>query len=107
MIFRPKYITFDCYGTLTCFRMGEMARAMYADRIPAERIDAFIADFSAYRQRLAGAVPTTRPAEPARQAKGKVQAEVQDRKQAAATTPDQLKRSQGAGRASAPEAQIS
>ncbi|EHR72741.1 FimV N-terminal domain protein, partial [Burkholderiales bacterium JOSHI_001] len=70
-------------------------------------IQAQSADFSAYRQRLAGAVPTTRPAEPARQAKGKVQAEVQDRKQAAAPTPDQLKLSQGAVRASAPEAQIS
>ncbi len=49
MAFRPKYITFDCYGTLTRFRMGDMAREMYADRIPAERMEQFIADFSAYR----------------------------------------------------------
>lgn len=49
MIFRPKFITFDCYGTLTRFRMGEMAREMYADRIPAERMEQFVADFSAYR----------------------------------------------------------
>tara|TARA_B100001105_G_scaffold159209_1_gene127973 strand:+ start:886 stop:1551 length:666 start_codon:yes stop_codon:yes gene_type:complete len=49
MAFRPKYITFDCYGTLTRFRMGDMAREMFADRIPAERMEQFIADFSAYR----------------------------------------------------------
>lgn len=49
MAFRPKYITFDCYGTLTRFRMGEMAQAMFADRIPVERMEQFIADFSAYR----------------------------------------------------------
>jgi len=23
---RPKYITFDCYGTLTWFRIGDMTR---------------------------------------------------------------------------------
>ena len=49
MTFRPKYITFDCYGTLTRFRMGDMAREMFADRIPAERMEQFIADFTAYR----------------------------------------------------------
>ena len=49
MNFRPKYITFDCYGTLTRFRMGDVAREMFADRIPAERMEQFIADFSAYR----------------------------------------------------------
>lgn len=47
--FRPKYITFDCYGTLTRFRMSEMAREMFADRIPAESMDAFIRDFATYR----------------------------------------------------------
>lgn len=49
MAFRPKYITFDCYGTLTRFRMAEMTRVFFADRIPAERMEAFIADFTAYR----------------------------------------------------------
>jgi len=49
MAFRPKYISFDCYGTLTRFRMGEMTREIFADRVPAERMDAFVADFSAYR----------------------------------------------------------
>lgn len=48
-LFKPKYITFDCYGTLTRFQMAEMARVMFADRIPAEKMDDFIRDFSAYR----------------------------------------------------------
>lgn len=47
--FRPKFITFDCYGTLTRFQMGEMTREMFADRLPAARMDQFIRDFSAYR----------------------------------------------------------
>jgi 2-haloacid dehalogenase len=49
MPFRPKYITFDCYGTLTRFRMDELSRDIFADRVPAERMSQFIADFSAYR----------------------------------------------------------
>lgn len=49
MTFRPKYISFDCYGTLIRMRMGDMAREMFAERIPADRMDAFIADFTAYR----------------------------------------------------------
>ena len=49
MIFRPKYISFDCYGTLTNFRMADVARAMYADRVPAPRMDQFVKDFAAYR----------------------------------------------------------
>ena len=49
MIFKPKYITFDCYGTLTNFRMADVARAMYADRVPAVRMDAFLNDFTHYR----------------------------------------------------------
>ncbi|RYB02562.1 haloacid dehalogenase type II [Lichenibacterium ramalinae] len=47
--FRPKYISFDCYGTLTRFHMGEMAESLCGDRIPAERMPRFVADFSAYR----------------------------------------------------------
>ena len=49
MTSRPKYITFDCYGTLTNFRMGDVAREMYADRVPAARMDAFVKDFAQYR----------------------------------------------------------
>ena len=49
MTFRPRYITFDCYGTLTNFRMADVAREMYADRVPAARMDAFLKDFAQYR----------------------------------------------------------
>lgn len=48
-IFTPKYISFDCYGTLTRFRMTEMATEFYAAVIPAESMAAFCQDFSAYR----------------------------------------------------------
>jgi 2-haloacid dehalogenase len=49
MTFRPKYITFDCYGTLTNFRIHELARGMYQGQLPAERLEQFVRDFSAYR----------------------------------------------------------
>lgn len=65
------------------------------------------ADFSAYRQRLAGAVGSEAVEAPARQAAGKVEATVQDRKEAAAPTPDKLTLSKGAASAKAAEAQLS
>jgi 2-haloacid dehalogenase len=49
MVFKPKYVTFDCYGTLTKFRMSDMTRAMFPDRIPADKMDAFVQDFTSYR----------------------------------------------------------
>ncbi|WP_423822720.1 haloacid dehalogenase type II [Salinisphaera sp. SPP-AMP-43] len=49
-IMRPKYITFDCYGTLTNFQMGTLAREAFAEQIPdAKRMAQFVQDFSAYR----------------------------------------------------------
>jgi pilus assembly protein FimV len=66
------------------------------------------ADFAAYRQHLGAAVSATTPDQPQRQAKGKVEAEVQDRKDAAAPAPDKLtlsKGGMGAGAASAPGAE--
>lgn len=47
---RPKYITFDCYGTLTRFRMPEISRELFSDRISADDMEAFIRDFAAYRR---------------------------------------------------------
>ena len=47
--FRPKYISFDCYGTLTRFRMTEMATEFMADRIAAENLPAFCQDWATYR----------------------------------------------------------
>lgn len=48
-VFKPKYITFDCYGTLIYFEMAPIARKLFADRIPAEQMQQFVNDFSAYR----------------------------------------------------------
>lgn len=48
-ILKPKYITFDCYGTLIYFQMAPVARTLYADRVAADAMDAFCDDFSAYR----------------------------------------------------------
>ncbi len=48
-MFRPKYISFDCYGTLIRFRMNEMATEMFADRISSENMAQFCEDFAAYR----------------------------------------------------------
>lgn len=47
--FKPKYITFDCYGTLTRFRMSDMARELFADRLDPEQMEQFVKDFAAYR----------------------------------------------------------
>ena len=47
--FRPKYITFDCYGTLIHFRMAETAREIFPDRIAPEQMESFVRDFAAYR----------------------------------------------------------
>ena len=47
--FEPKYITFDCYGTLTAFQMSAVTRELLADRVPPERMEDFLDDFEAYR----------------------------------------------------------
>jgi 2-haloacid dehalogenase len=49
MIFKPKYITFDCYGTLIYFRMHEVAHSIVGDQLPPERMQQFLKDFSALR----------------------------------------------------------
>ncbi|WP_284615165.1 FimV/HubP family polar landmark protein [Aquabacterium humicola] len=74
---------------------------------PAEAREVIVAqsaDFGSYRHRLAEGAPATGTGEAGRQARGKVQAAVDDRKSAGATSPDKLKLSQAA---SAPEAAIS
>lgn len=45
----PAFITFDCYGTLTDFRIGEVTRRLLADRVPADRMDRFLRSFAGYR----------------------------------------------------------
>ncbi len=79
---------------------------------PAEArqfIQAQSADFGAYRQRLASGVPDAKVQSNARQATGKVQSTVEDKKAAAAPTPDKLTLSKGAAtaKASASEEKIS
>jgi pilus assembly protein FimV len=78
---------------------------------PAEArqmIQAQSADFGTYRQRLAAAVTSAPTDAPSRQAGGKVQSSVEDRKASAAPTPDKLTLSKGtAGKASGPEDRLS
>ncbi len=47
--FRPKYVTFDCYGTLTDFDMAGAARRIYGAALGDERMAQFIRNFAAYR----------------------------------------------------------
>lgn len=47
--FRPRYITFDCYGTLTNFQMAEAARDLYSEQLDESRMAEFIKNFAAYR----------------------------------------------------------
>ena len=47
--FRPKYVTFDCYGTLTNFQMAEAAQDLYRARLPEPQMAALVRDFAAYR----------------------------------------------------------
>ncbi|MFN3746137.1 MAG: haloacid dehalogenase type II [Hyphomicrobiaceae bacterium] len=49
MTFRPKYVTFDCYGTLINFDMAGAARRVFADRLSESTMNALIKNFAAYR----------------------------------------------------------
>jgi 2-haloacid dehalogenase len=46
---RPKFISFDCYGTLINFEMGPAANALFQERVPERRMTAFLESFRAYR----------------------------------------------------------
>ncbi len=48
-ILNPRYITFDCYGTLTDFQMSALTRNLLADRVAAENMEHFLDTFEAYR----------------------------------------------------------
>ena len=47
--FRPKYVSFDCYGTLINFEIESVTRRLIGDRLSAEQITAFLPQFSKYR----------------------------------------------------------
>ena len=49
MVFKPRFISFDCYGALIDFAIGPAAKALFEDRVPAERMPAFLDSFRAYR----------------------------------------------------------
>ena len=44
-----RYVSFDCYGTLVNFRVGDVVRDRLADRVPPDRMTGFLEDFTAYR----------------------------------------------------------
>ena len=46
---KPKFVTFDLYGTLTHFQMSARTRTLFSDRVPSGRMDEFLDDFEAYR----------------------------------------------------------
>ena len=72
-----------------------------------EVIQAQSADFNSYRRRLAEGAPAANTDDAGRQAKGKVTAAVEDKKQAGAAAADKLKLSGGAVKAGGPEGQVS
>ncbi len=49
MTFRPKYVTFDCYGTLTNFDMAGATRRIFGDILPEDSLKKLIRDYSVYR----------------------------------------------------------
>ena len=67
--FRPKYITFDCYGTLTNFRWPSAARALRqrklerrwrnSSRIRGYRLDEVLGDWKPYDEVVHNAVERT------------------------------------------------
>lgn len=46
---KPKFVTFDLYGTLTHFQMSAFTRTLFSDRVPSDRMEEFLDDFEAYR----------------------------------------------------------
>ena len=48
--FEPKYITFDCYGTLTKFRMADMTREMFGHVLQGDDLEKLVTFYSGYRR---------------------------------------------------------
>lgn len=46
---RPKYITFDCYGTLTHFQMSQLTGEIFVDRVDPGQMEDFLRNFAFYR----------------------------------------------------------
>jgi 2-haloacid dehalogenase len=43
--FQPKYVSFDCYGTLINYQITPITKELVGDKIPAESWDQFVRDF--------------------------------------------------------------
>ena len=58
---RPKYISFDCYGTLINFQMKEKMEELFADRVSPEDMPQFTTDLPPTSRRrwtsFSGATP--------------------------------------------------
>ena len=48
-VFKPKFVTFDCYGTLIKFDMAPSAARHFSDRVSEADMPAFTTDVSRYR----------------------------------------------------------
>ena len=46
---RPKYVSFDCYGTLINFGIVSPTRRLIGDRLTEDQIEVFLTDFRKYR----------------------------------------------------------
>ena len=46
----PKFISFDCYGTLTNFKIGATTRGLYERILEPAVLEAFLSDFAHYRR---------------------------------------------------------
>jgi 2-haloacid dehalogenase len=68
--FDPKYVTFDCYGTLTHFQINATTERVLGDRLPADRkeflrvfkwyrYDEALGDWKPYRQIIRNALRRT------------------------------------------------
>src|SRR5690242_14147568 len=47
--YRPKYVSFDCYGTLINYQIAPVTKHIVGDRISDEDWPAFVRSFSKYR----------------------------------------------------------
>ena len=47
--FRPKYVSFDCYGTLINYQITPITKELVGDQVPPEQWDRFVAEFRGYR----------------------------------------------------------
>lgn len=47
--YRPRYVSFDCYGTLIHYQIAEVTRSLLAGRLTEPETERFLPQFSKYR----------------------------------------------------------